>query len=86
MGSYHVTFARSARRELEHLPEPIRSRVLRRIEALGSNPRPSGCRKLEGAEDLWRIRIGEYRLVYSVDDSCHLVDISVIRHRSDAYR
>ena len=86
MGPYKVTLARSARKELESLPEPLQSRVLGRIEALGSNPRPSGCRKLEGAEDVWRIRVGDYRLIYSVDDSRHLVDISVIRHRSDAYR
>jgi mRNA interferase RelE/StbE len=86
MGPYKVTLARSARRELEHLPEPLQSRVLRRIEALGSIPRPGGCRKLEGAEDLWRIRIGEYRLIYSIDDSRQMIDISIIRHRSDAYR
>ena len=66
--------------------EPIRTRVFRRIERLGLEPRPTGCRKLEGAEDLWRIRIGDYRIIYSVDDSKHVVDISAIRDRSDAYR
>jgi mRNA interferase RelE/StbE len=86
MAGYAITFARSARKELERLGEPIGTRVLRRIERLGSNPRPTGCRKLEGAEDLWRIRIGDYRVIYSVDDSGRVVDITAIRHRSDVYR
>ena len=86
MAPYAITFARSARKELERLGEPIRTRVFRRIERLGSDPRPMGCRKLEGAEDLWRIRTGDYRIIYSVDDSRHFVDIIAIRHRSDAYR
>ena len=86
MAPCEVTLARSARKELERLQEPLLSRVFRRIEALGSNPRPRGCRKLEGAEDLWRIRIGDYRVIYSIDASRRLVDISAIRPRSEAYR
>jgi mRNA interferase RelE/StbE len=84
--TYDVTFARSAQKELERLGEPIRTRVFLRIERLESDPRPPGCRKLEGAEDLWRLRIGDYRVIYSIDDSRHVVDISAIRHRSDVYR
>ena len=60
--------------------------MFRRIELLATNPRPAGCRKLEGAEDLWRIRIGDYRVIYSVDDARRIVDVSAVRHRSDAYR
>ena len=86
MATYAVTFARRARKELERLGEPMGTRVFRRIERLGSDPRPTGCRKLEGAEDLWRIRIGDYRIIDSVDHSGHVVDISAIRHRSDACR
>ena len=86
MVAYELTFARSARKELERLSQPLRMRVFRRIESLATNPRPAGCRKLEGAEDLWRIRIGDYRVIYSVDDKRRLVDISAVRHRSDVYR
>lgn len=82
---YEITFARSARRELESLPRPVAERVLRRITMLSANPRPRGCRKLQGGEDLWRIRVGDYRVVYSVDDDLQAVDIAVVRHRSDAY-
>jgi mRNA interferase RelE/StbE len=60
--------------------------ILKRIEALRLEPRPSGCRKLEGTDDLWRIRIGDWRIVYSVDDARALVEISVVRHRREAYR
>lgn len=84
--AYGLSFARSARKELERLEQPLRMRVFRRIESLATNPRPVGCRKLEGAEDLWRIRVADYRVIYSVDDARRLVDISAVRHRSDAYR
>jgi mRNA interferase RelE/StbE len=86
MGEYSITFARSARKELEGLHEPLCSRILSRIETLGKTPRPEGCRKLQGAENLWRIRIGVYRVLYSVDDSGRLVDVIAVRHRRDAYR
>ena len=86
MADYEIFFARSAVKELERFNNPMRSRIFNRIARLASNPRPAGCRKLEGAEDLWRIRIGDYRVIYSVDDSQSIVDINSIRHRSDVYR
>ena len=86
MVPYDVTFARSARKELQALSRALQGRVFRRIEALASNPRPAGCRKLEGADDLWRIRIGDYRVIYSIDDARRNVDVSAVRHRSEAYR
>jgi mRNA interferase RelE/StbE len=86
MADYAVTFARSARKELERLEEPLCSRILSRIRSLTRIPRPDGCRKLQGSTDLWRIRIGDYRVLYSVDDTEQVVDIIAVRHRSDAYR
>ena len=86
MSAYQVIFARSARQELEELPRRVAERILAGIEALAENPRPHGCRKLQGPSQLWRIRVGEYRVIYAVDDSKRTVDIVVIRHRSDAYR
>jgi mRNA interferase RelE/StbE len=67
MADYAITFARSARRELETLDASIVRRVISRIDALAQDPRPSGSRKLQGEQNLWRIRIGDYRVVYSVD-------------------
>jgi mRNA interferase RelE/StbE len=86
MDEYQILFARSARKELEALPQRLGDRVLRRIEALGANPRPSGCRKLSGSDNLWRVRVGEQRVVYAVDDAQRLVDVIAVRHRRDAYR
>jgi mRNA interferase RelE/StbE len=83
---YTVVFARSAREELQALDRAIAARILKRIEALTREPRPSGCKKLEGSQDLWRIRMGDWRVVYSVDDTASLVQVSVIRHRREAYR
>jgi mRNA interferase RelE/StbE len=86
VAEYRVVFARSARRELENLDEPLRSRIFRHIERLGRVPRPPDCRKLVGAESLWRIRVGSYRVVYALDDSRRVVDVAAVRHRRDAYR
>jgi len=83
---YAIVFARSARKELQALDPTIARRVLRRIEALAAAPRPSGCKKLEGSDNLWRIRIGDWRVIYAIDDGKRLVDVSAVRHRRDAYR
>ena len=86
MSFYQVIFARSARQELEALPRRVAERILTRIETLAETPRPRGCRKLQGPSQLWRIRVGEYRVIYAIDDSKRTVDIVVIRHRNEAYR
>ena len=86
MSKYSVVFTRSARKELEGLPEAIQTRVVSQIEQLSSDPRPTGVRKLVGSGPLWRLRVGEYRVIYAVHDERKLVDIICIRHRKDAYR
>jgi len=64
MADYTITFARSARKELERLPAGLVERILERIEALSDNPRPAGVTKLKGHKGLWRLRVGDDRLVY----------------------
>jgi mRNA interferase RelE/StbE len=86
MADYSISFARSARRELERLPGDLAVRILAKVEALGENPRPVGVIKLHGQKNLWRMRVGDYRVVYSIDDFSKAVDVSVIRHRRDVYR
>ena len=86
MDEYSVVFARSARKELVSLPPKLAQRVLRNIEGLQRDPRPPGCRKLEGSVNLWRIRIGDYRVLYAIDDEHRIVDVIAVRHRRDAYR
>lgn len=84
--TYTITFARSARKELERLDKKLGLRILDKIEALSAAPRPPGCKKLQGEESLWRIRIGDYRVIYSVDDKQKIVDVSAVRHRREIYR
>ena len=85
MADYSITFARSARKELESLNAPLVQRIFPKIEALAKEPRPKGCRKLRGEKNLWRIRVGEYRVIYSIYDDKKVVDIIAVRHRSAAY-
>ena len=85
MAEYSITFARSARRELEALESSIILRILSKIETLAVHTRPHGSRKLSGEKHLWRIRIGDYRVIYSVLDKERRIDITAVRHRRDAY-
>lgn len=85
MADYAVVLARSARKELEALGPPIVGRLIARIDVLATNPRPAGSRKLRGSGSLWRVRVGDYRIVYGVDDRRRVVDIVRIRHRREAY-
>ncbi|MGQ0650743.1 MAG: type II toxin-antitoxin system RelE family toxin [Betaproteobacteria bacterium] len=86
MADYAVVFARSARKELQNLDPQVARRILKQVEAFVTDPRPSGVVKLEGATDLWRIRVGQWRVVYRISDRERLVDVIAVRHRSDVYR
>jgi mRNA interferase RelE/StbE len=86
MHNLRVTFAKSATRELGHLDPPIARRILAAIERLAIDPRPPGCVKLTGSQNEWRIRAGDWRVIYTIDDAAAVVDIAAIRHRRDAYR
>src|SRR5215469_10306717 len=66
---YAVVFARSAQRELQALDRVVAGRILKRIEALSREPRPPGCKKLEGTDNLWRIRVGDWRVVSAIHDA-----------------
>ncbi len=86
MADYRITFARSARKELQALGATNVGRIFAKIEALATHPRPGKCVKLRGKNNLWRIRVGVYRVIYGIDDQQRLVDIIAIRHRKDVYR
>lgn len=82
---YSVEVLRSAQKVLQKLPADQQDRVLTALEGLAEVPRPDGCRKLSG-RDAWRVRVGDYRIIYEVADDSHQVTIVVIAHRKDAYR
>jgi len=85
MESYKVLIKRSAAGELEKVPKGDLRRVIERIRKLSANPRPDGGEKLSGQER-FRIRQGDYRVVYAVDDAARTVEIVKIGHRSEIYR
>ncbi|MBI3781320.1 MAG: type II toxin-antitoxin system RelE/ParE family toxin [candidate division NC10 bacterium] len=82
---YTIEIKRSAEREMTRLPDLIHSRVSEKILALEVEPRPSGSRKLEGGEG-YRLRVGDYRVLYTIDDQKQRVLIYSIAHRREAYR
>ena len=83
--SYSLPLAKSAERELRALPKSDRLRVIQRIRGLAKNPRPTGSQKLSDQE-CYRVRQGDYRIVYAVDDTARTVNIVKIGHRREVYR
>jgi mRNA interferase RelE/StbE len=84
--SYRIEFLSSAQREFLGLSKSDRRRMGARIDALAENPRPSGCVKMSGQRNLWRIRAGDYRVLYTIDDVPMIVAITKVAHRRDVYR
>jgi len=85
MADYAISFARSARKDLAALDAKVVRRVFPKIEALAQQPRPSGCRKLVGEENLWRIRVGDWRIGYEIDDAARIVTVITVGHRREFY-
>lgn len=85
MGKYRIEIKRSAVKELNSIPQKEIGKILRKIKSLSSNPRPEGCTKLTNRED-YRIRVGNYRIVYSIHDDILLIIIIKIGHRKEVYR
>jgi mRNA interferase RelE/StbE len=86
MRHYQVVLSKTAEKSLSKLPSPIVQKIIPVLSSLATDPRPSGCKKLKGFENLWRIRIGNYRVIYSVDDVILLIDVREIGHRKDIYK
>ena len=83
---YALFIRRSAERDLRKLSQVILWRVNEKILALRHNPRPPGVRKLVGALEGWRIRMGDYRILYQIDDDAQTVTIVRVKHRREVYR
>ena len=83
---YRVLLERAAEKDLARLSSAIHDRVIAAIQALATNPRPSGCRKLAGSKNDWRIRVGDYRVVYEIADEIRIVRVNRVRHRREVYR
>ena len=83
---YSVLLERAAEKDLARLSAEIHDRIIDAIKALRKNPRPPGCRKLVGGSNDWRIRVGDYRVVYEIADTIRIVRINRVRHRKEIYR
>ncbi len=84
--SYVVYFKETARKELYKLPDKVLKKVLSAIDGLSNDPRPPGVKKLKGkGENLWRIRVGDYRVIYLVDDQIRIINVRKIGNRKDVY-
>ena len=84
--TYRVEFRPSALRSFRHLPGSIQARIRPMIDALADDPRPSGCRKLAGHAGRFRVRVGDYRVLYEIRDAVLLVIVVDIGHRREIYR
>ena len=83
--SYSLSILRRAQKELADVPAKDYERILDAVRTLAENPRPSGCLKLTG-RDGWRLRIGNYRVIYEIDDGQRSVTVLEIGNRRDVYR
>ena len=83
--SYAVFILRRAQKELSQLPSEVYEQAKKNIRSLVEEPRPQGCKKLKGREG-WRIRVGDYRIIYEIDDARSVVTVLDIGHRRDVYR
>ena len=83
--TYTVSILRRAQKELQRIPQEDYERVREAMRALAHNPRPTGCLALTGRAG-WRIRVGDYRVIYEIDDAQHTVTILHVGHRRDVYR
>jgi len=86
MASYEIEITRTAEKRLKQLPRQDQERVVRAIIALAGEPFPRGSRKLSGYDDVFRIRVGQYRVIYSVSGQKLIIIILKIGHRRDVYR
>lgn len=84
--AYRIEFTPRAERDFKSLASSIRGRIARRIDSLAENPYPQGIKKLEGEDELYRLRVGDYRILYQVQGKVLLVLIVGIGHRRDIYR
>jgi mRNA interferase RelE/StbE len=83
---YRVFLERAAEKDLKRLSSEVHDRVIIAIRGLASDPRPPGCRKLAGSKHDWRIRVGDYRVVYEIADEIRIVRVNRVRHRREVYR
>lgn len=84
--SYKIEFSRKAERQFKDLTNQIQKRLKPKIDALAQNPRPRGVKKLEGEDELYRVRVGDYRVIYQVRDDVLIVLVVSLGDRKEIYK
>ena len=84
--AYRIELKHAAERDLKNIPKNDQKRIARKIDTLGNDPRPPGAMKLRRTDDLWRIKVGDYRILYQFQNEVSLVIAARIRHRREVYR
>lgn len=83
---YQVVVPRRVQKQMLALPQTVYDRVREHLAQLGQDPRPPGVRKLKGQADTYRLRVGDYRIIYTIDDAAQQVQVMTVEHRKDVYR
>lgn len=86
MASYKIEWKKSAESDLTHLEKKLLPRIFKKVESLVNKPLPPTAKKLRGSESLYRLRIGDYRVIYQVSKLSRLVTVYYIRHRKEVYK
>lgn len=86
MKQYRVEITNQAVKSLKRLPKPLAARLLHAAQSLKDNPRPESCKKLRGYDSLYRIRLGDWRIIYSIEDEILLVLVITIKSRAEVYK
>lgn len=84
--TYQVEIVPAAKRQIKKLVNQTQELIIQRLEELAENPRPHGVLKMEGEENLYRIRVGDYRIIYKIQDRVLLIVVVKVGHRGDVYR
>lgn len=85
MAAYQVLLSKAARKQLNTFPVFIHNKIIEDIATLAETPRPAGCKKLKGQKNAWRIRVGDYRVIYEIEDKQLRILVIAIGHRKDIY-
>ncbi len=83
---YSIVFKKSAEKDLDKIPNLYYNAIISKIKQLANNPHPNGCKKLVGRDDLWRVRAGDYRIIYCIKDEILIIEVINIGHRKDVYK
>ncbi|MBD2772276.1 type II toxin-antitoxin system RelE family toxin [Iningainema tapete] len=84
--TYTVIISKSVQKQIDDLPNDVKERVVEKIQNLADEPRPNGVVKLKASDNEYRIRVGDYRIRYEIDDESQLVQLLQCKHRKDVYR